>query len=249
MKKAKLVLTGSVGNVGSKLIDILSKNFELFEIDINFDKEKFLGRQGFKCNIANYKQLKKVFKQLGTVKYVVHLAADSSLNADWDSVLENNIIGTRNVYECAKEHNIKRVVFASSNHVTGGYEGVLPTHRKERSFRIILAGRPIRPDSDYGTSKAFGEAIARQYYELYGIESVCLRLGTVILDDLPTYNDRVRKTWLSKRDLEQLVLKALTAPVKFGIYYGVSNNKGRFWDISKAQKDLDYNPVDNASLI
>jgi nucleoside-diphosphate-sugar epimerase len=107
----------------------------------------------------------------------------------------------------------------------------------------------VRPDSDYGTSKVFGEAVARQYYELCGIQSVCLRIGTFLADNNPTRNERVRKTWLSHRDLIQLVKKSIMSQVEFGIYYGVSNNKGRFWDISKAEKEIDYHPENDASAI
>jgi hypothetical protein len=115
---------------------------------------------------------------------------------------------------------------------------------------IVTLQDPIRPDSDYGTSKAFGEAVARQYHELYGIESVCLRIGTVLADDDPRKNKRFLKTWLSHDDLVQLVKKGISSEnVKFGIYYGVSNNKGRFWDISNAEQELDFHPQDDASSL
>jgi hypothetical protein len=38
------------------------------------------------------------------------------------------------------------------------------------------------------------------------------------------------------------------ADVKFGIYYGVSNNKRRFWDISNAEAEIDFHPEDDASV-
>jgi lactate racemase len=247
-EKDKLVLTGSTGNVGSKLLEILSQNYKLFELDVNFNEREPTSRRGFKCNIADSEQLKNIFDQLGNVKYIVHLAGDPSVNATWESALQNNIIGTHNIYEQARMHQVERIIFASSNHVTGGYEGIPPNLHKKESPQIITPGDPIQPNSDYGTSKVFGEAVARQYFEQYGIESICLRIGTVVPNDSPTYDERVRKTWLSKRDLEQLVLKALNAPVKFGIYYGVSNNEGKFWDITNAQEDLGYMPIDDASL-
>src|SRR5262245_27669658 len=104
---------------------------------------------------------------------------------------------------------------------------------------MITTLDPIRPDSDYGTSKAFGEAVARQYHELYGVEAICLRIGTVLADNDPRKNKRFLTTWLSHDDLVQLVNKSICSEnVKFGIYYGVSNNEGRFWDISNASKSL-----------
>ena len=108
---------------------------------------------------------------------------------------------------------------------------------------------PIRPDSDYGVSKAFGEILARYYCARWGMESICLRIGSVIADDDPTESLRFKRTWLSHRDLIQLVEKSLDSSIAFGIYYGISNNKGAFWDISNAQIELGYNPQDDASRI
>jgi nucleoside-diphosphate-sugar epimerase len=119
-------------------------------------------------------------------------------------------------------------------------------HTKDNP-NLITINDPIRPDGFYGVSKATGEAIARMYYDLYGLESICLRIGSVLKDDDPHSNPRYESTWLSHRDLVQLVKKSLLADVKFGIYYGVSNNKRRFWDISNAVSEINYQPEDDAS--
>ena len=81
------------------------------------------------------------------------------------------------------------------------------------------------------------------------METICLRIGSVRADDDPTENLRFKRTWLSHRDLIQLVEKSLDSSIAFGIYYGISNNKGAFWDISNAQIELGYNPQDDASRI
>jgi hypothetical protein len=83
---------------------------------------------------------------------------------------------------------------------------------------------------------------------LYGVESICLRIGSVLADDDPTHDPRYAKTWLSHRDLVQLVKKSIYSKVPFGIYYGVSDNKGRFWDISNATEEIGFRPEDDASL-
>jgi nucleoside-diphosphate-sugar epimerase len=131
--------------------------------------------------------------------------------------------------------------------VTGAYEGFPPSLHTKENVGMIKVSDPIRPDGFYGVSKAAGEALARMYYELHGLESICLRIGSVTRDDDPGANPRMRSTWLSHRDLIQLVRRSLQADVKFGIYYGVSNNKKRFWDISVAERDLGYHPVDDGS--
>jgi nucleoside-diphosphate-sugar epimerase len=181
--------------------------------------------------------------------YIVHLAGDPRMDADWESVYRNNIGGTKNIYEAARLHGVKRIVFASSNHTTGAYEGLPPNLHTKNNPNLITVKDPIRPDGFYGVSKAAGEAIARMYYDLYGLESICLRIGSVLKDDDPRKNPRYASTWLSHKDLVQLVTKCLLSNVKFGIYYGVSNNKKRFWDISNAESEINYQPEDDASRI
>lgn len=241
--KFKILITGSRGRIGKILAQALADKFEISELDI-------IGRsQGkyFKVDISNLQKLEVVFKKIPKLYAIIHLAAKSLVNETWESIFRNNIIGTRNIYECARKYKIQRVIFASSNHVTGAYERVSPKLHKQKKPRIISINDPVRPDGYYGTSKIFGEAIARHFFELYKISSICLRIGTVIESNEPTENERQMRTWLSHRDLIQLVEKSLFSKVLFGIYYGVSDNKGRFWDISNAKKELGYKPKDNAS--
>lgn len=241
--KLKILITGSRGRIGKILVQALADKFEIFELDI-------IGRsQGkyFKVDISNLQKLEVVFKKIPKLYAIIHLAAESPVNGTWKSVLRNNIIGTRNIYECARKYKIQRVIFASSNHVTGAYEGIPPKLHKQKKPRIISINDPVRPDSYYGTSKIFGEAIAKQFFELHKISSICLRIGSVIKDNDPTKNKRHLLTWLSYRDLIQLVEKSLFSKVLFGIYYGVSDNKGKFWDVSNVKRELGYKSKDNAS--
>ncbi|MFP3909474.1 MAG: NAD-dependent epimerase/dehydratase family protein [Archaeoglobaceae archaeon] len=238
----RVLITGSQGKIGRVLTSALSNSLEVYGLD-KYGKDD---ERNYKAEISSYSQLSDAFRHIGRLDCIIHLAADASTDAEWDSVLKNNIVGTRNVYECARIYGVRKVVFASSNHVTGGYEGIPPELHEQQNPELITVHHPIRPDSDYGTSKAFGEAVARQYWELYSIRSICLRIGTVLEEDMPQ-NARHLKTWLSHRDLIHLVIKSIHSTVDFGIYYGVSNNKGRFWDISNAEKELGYSPQDDAS--
>jgi nucleoside-diphosphate-sugar epimerase len=240
----RLLTTGSKGKIGTVLIEGLADSFEVYGVDILDTVEE----RTFRADIADYEQLSSVLRVIAPIPCIVHLAADPRVDAGWDSVLKNNIIGTKNLYEVAKEYEVKKVVFASSTHVTGAYEGIPPSLHEQPKPRLITINDPVRPDSDYGTSKIFGEAVARQYYEFYGIQSVCLRIGSFLSNDNPTRNERVRRTWISHRDLIQLVKKSILSEVEFGIYYGVSNNKGRFWDISNAGEEIGYHPEDDASV-
>ena len=242
--KQKLLITGSSGLIGGVLWNGLSDEYELYGLDREPELE---AGHIFEADVTDAEQVEAAFDRIAELRYVVHLAGDARMDADWQSAFRVNIGGTENVYAAAQRHGVQRIVFASSNHVTGAYEGFPPSlHTRENVGRITVSD-PIRPDGFYGVSKAAGEAIARMYYELYGLESICLRIGTVNKDDSPAGNPRTRSTWLSYRDLTRLVKCSLKAAVKFGIYYGVSNNKRRFWDISNAEKELGYRPVDDGS--
>ncbi|MGK2945191.1 MAG: NAD-dependent epimerase/dehydratase family protein [Desulfuromonadales bacterium] len=243
MKLPKLLITGSKGKIGTVLEAGLAHSFEIYGVD----RAVGLGGRLFCADISDYDQIHAVVKQIAPIPYIVHLAGEPRVDADWPLVLKNNIIATRNLYEAARTNGAKRIIFASSNHVTGGYESFSPDFERTHESHLITVRDSVRPDSDYGASKVFGEALAREYYDRFGLESVCLRLGMVSSDDDPTGNERNRKVWLSHKDLIQLVTKSLIADIGFGIYYGVSNNKDVPWDISNAKEELGYHPEDDAS--
>jgi len=239
----KLLITGSQGLIGQILWPNLATDFDLYGIDIC--RTRSIDRV-LRSDISNYEQVQAAFTKIRPLDYVVHLGADPRMDGDWQSILMNNIVGTRNVYEMARQSGVRRVIFASSNHVTGAYEGFPPSLHTQPNPRLITSQDPIRPDGYYGVSKATGEALARMYYELYGLESICLRIGYVLEDDNPFGNAHNQSVWLSHRDLIQLVKKSLLADIKFGIYYGVSDNRRRFWDISNTVEELGYQPEDLA---
>ena len=186
---------------------------------------------------------------------VIHLAANAPVETPWADVLKNNISTTHNVYEACRANSVKRVIFASSNHAVGNfeldepysrirvgdYQGLIPGKFKQIDHRV-----PVRPDSDYGVSKVFGEATGRYYNEHFGLEVACLRIGTVNPQNSPEGSIRSMATWLSHRDLTQLVRLCLTQPLDYEIFYGVSDNTWRFWDTDHANKTIGYAPVDNA---
>ena len=100
-----------------------------------------------------------------------------------------------------------------------------------------------RPDSFYGVSKAFGEILGRYFVDHHDISAICLRIGS--FRPRPKTR-RALATWISPRDMVQLVHCALEADAKYGIYYGISGNTRRYWDLSNAQEELGYEPQDDA---
>jgi uronate dehydrogenase len=140
-----------------------------------------------------------------------------------------------NLYEAARKHGVKRVVFASSNHVTGFY----------RQGETITADHPPRPDSYYGVSKAFGEDLSRFYFDRYGIETACIRIGS----SFPEPRDRrMLATWLSYDDLHRLITSCLTTPVLgHSIVFGMSDNAVTWWDNSRA-RHVGYQAQDSSDV-
>jgi nucleoside-diphosphate-sugar epimerase len=237
-----VAITGASGRVGQALAKELPATLSVIAIDR-------------KCGVdlANVSGLEGA---LAGADAIVHLAADPRVDADWQSVLRDNIIATHNLYEAARRLGIRRVVFASSNHVVGEFEKEAPyapviagVTLPEAEFPYLDHRVPIRPDSHYGVSKAAGEAIAAHYFERHGVESVCLRIGSVTATGLPE-NQRHLATWLSNRDLSGLVMSALTArDVGCAIVYGVSRNRRRIWDIAHARDVLGFQPADDAETV
>ena len=163
---------------------------------------------------------------------VVHLGGQA-VEGPWQTILDANIVGTYNVYEAARRAGVKRVVYASSIHAVGFHERAT----------TIDAGAPTRPDSLYGVSKTFGENLSRYYFDKFGLESVCVRIGSCFPE--PT-DRRHLVTWISYRDLRQFVEKALMAEtVGHLIAMPTSNNSASFWDDTAASV-LGFKPVDSA---
>jgi uronate dehydrogenase len=170
------------------------------------------------------------------VDVLIHMAG-TSVERPLPEIIENNLRGLVEVYEGARRHGVKRIVFASSNHAIGMYP-------VEAKLDLDCA---FRPDGFYGLSKAWGESLARLYWDKHGIESVCVRIGSCI--DKPT-EFRHLSTWLSHEDLLQLIELSINAPkTGFQIVWGVSANTRGYWDNNSADhggNPLGYRPQHNA---
>ena len=243
----RLAITGAGGLIGTILGGALAGRFELTRID----KEAGDGVDA----VADSTDLEALVDAFRGAHLVVDLAADSA-DAPWPSVRANNIPATLNALEAARRTGVRRLVFASSNHVTGMYEQDEPyasivkgayAGLDPAAIRRITTADPIRPDGPYGVGKALGEAAGRMYVELHGLSVICLRIGTVNRAGRPR-DVRQVATLLTHGDLVQLVERSLRAPdsERFGIFYGISRNTWRIWDIEDARSRLGYEPGDDA---
>jgi uronate dehydrogenase len=226
----RLLLTGAAGSLGRVLRPRLRRLCELLRVSDVAD----LGAAapGEELVRAALEDRAAVTALLEGVEAVVHLGGVSTEHA-FEAVLPANIVGTFHVYEAARIAGTRRVVFASSNHVTGFY-------RQDQTITPLV---PPRPDGYYGLSKAFGENLAQFYFDRHGIETVSLRIGSSFAEPR---DRRMLATWLSFDDLERLVVAALTAPlVGHTVIYGVSDNRLAWWDNASA-RHVGFRPRDSS---
>lgn len=207
---------------------------------------------------ADVTDLDALERAFGGCDAVVHLAAASHVNAPWEVVLPANLVGAHHVYEAAYRAGVAKVVFASSNHAVGMYEWDDARFADPSAPTRVHADAPVRPDSLYGASKAWGEAVGRFYAERKGLSVICLRIGWVTDDDRPPSAppgasaeeaDIARRgtgMWLSHRDCLSLVEAALVADVTFAIVHGVGDNVGRWLSLDEGAELLAWRPRDGA---
>jgi uronate dehydrogenase len=158
-----------------------------------------------------------------------------SVEGPFEPILQANILGVYNLYEAARKYGVKRVVFASSNHVTGYY----------KQSQTITPAHPPRPDSLYGVSKAFGEDLASMYFDRYGIETACVRIGSSFAEPK---DRRMLASWLSFDDLHRLITACLTTPVLgHTIIFGMSDNAVAWYD-NASVRHVGYRPQDSSDV-
>jgi NAD+ dependent glucose-6-phosphate dehydrogenase len=232
--KKRVLITGAAGRIGSSLAESLKDRYDLRLHYHHKIPDQPPVSDFHIADVANYDEIAPAMEGIDAV---VHMAADPSTRASWESVRDRNISGTYNVYESARRAGVKKIVFASTNHVMGMYD-------RDRQWPIY-AHQPVRPDSLYGVSKAFGEALARHYVDQYGLSIICLRIGWFLerpRDEIGLW------MWLSPRDCAQVVWRAIESPLSFGIFYAISRNSRRHWDITDTMERLGYRPEDDSEM-
>ena len=226
----RLLITGAAGGLGRVLRKSLAPYAKTLRLsDLQNLGEAADNEELFECDLAD---AAAVHEMLAGVDAVVHLGG-ISVEAPFAPILQANIVGVFNLYEAARKQGVKRIVFASSNHVIGFYK---QTEKLDTDV-------PMRPDSLYGVSKGYGELLSRYYFDRYGIETVCVRIGS----SFPEPADRrMMSTFLSYDDLTELMRCSLFTPsVGHTVVYGASNNRDLWWDNSKAAH-LGFQPKDSS---
>ena len=230
LRFGRLLLTGAAGNLGRELRPRLKAYCDTLRL--SHRAEMGSAGPGEEVVVAALEDKAAMNALLKDVDAVVHMGGVST-EKTWESILGANIVGMVNLYEAARANGVKRIVFASSNHVTGFY----------RQDEVVSPQDPVRPDGFYGLSKAFGENLAQLYWNKHGIETVSLRIGSSYAEPK---DRRMLATWMSFDDTERLIVAALGAPVVgHSIIYGMSDNSTTWWDNTSA-RHIGYRPQDSS---
>src|SRR5262245_31682541 len=215
----RVLMTGAAGGIGARLRKLLKPIYpELRLSDIKRPADLGNDEPFIAADLAKIDQVEKA---VDGVEGIIHLGGHS-VEGPWETILQSNIIGCYNLFEAARRKGVARVVFASSNHAVGFY----PRHTH------IGVDVSVRPDSRYGVSKAFGEALGALYAHKHGLRVLCLRIGNV--GDRPLDKRRL-SIWIKPEDLAQLCRIGLEhAELHYEIFYGASLNERTWWDNSRA---------------
>lgn len=226
----KLLLTGAAGGVGKSIRPLLNALAEEVVLSDIAEIDDPAGHRFVRCDLADKDGVAKLVEGCDGI---IHLGG-VSVEKPFDLILQGNIVGLHNLYEAARKQGMPRIVFASSNHVVGYYR------RDERIDNSV----PPKPDSLYGVSKVFGEAIASMYWEKFGQETLSVRIGSCF--DKPV-NARMLATWLSHRDFIALCQRGFAAPrLGHTVVYGASANDEQWWDNRNAAF-LGWQPQDSSA--
>lgn len=248
-ERRRVLLTGAAGGIGKaffhsmrdryqfRLADRVAIASETAHAGVNGEHEVI------RLNIGELAACQRACEQIDTV---VHLAADADPDADfYGSLLDNNIKGTYNIFRAARDQGCRRVIFASSAWVMGGYA---------RDVQLA-PDAPLRPVNLYGVSKCFGEAVAAYFAQAEGLSSIVVRIGAY--DDGRAGN-RLRENpnvgelaaYASARDLHQLLARCIEAPdIGFAIAHGISENRFKRLDLTATRDVFGYAPQDDAFAV
>lgn len=230
--RGKVLITGAGGTIGSMLASALADRYDL-RLHYRVPPEQSIAGDVVVADITNLDATLPIAAGIDTV---VHLAGDPRVPASFESVLEANIRGTYHVLEAARQAGVRRVVFASTNHVMGMHD--------RTSEWPVYNSMPQRPDSLYGVSKAFGENLGRYYHDEFGLGFIALRIGWY-MDTPDMTNDIGRGMWLSPRDCAQVFQCAIETEEAHGVFYAISDNPNRRWDLTDTMLKLGYRPQDS----
>ncbi len=219
MRKAnRILMTGAAGTIGQMIREGLREMGHAIRLSDIADLGEAQGNEEIvTCDLTDTDALRPLVRDCDVI---LHFGGISKENTA-ELIHRVNIDALYQLYEAARKEGVKRILFASSNHTIG-------FHTRETR---LTASSPIRPDSNYGVSKVYGEALANLYWDKYGIETLIVRIGSCFPKPL---DRRMMATWMSADDMLRLIGCMIDVP-RLGcpVVYGVSANREQWWDNSE----------------
>jgi nucleoside-diphosphate-sugar epimerase len=263
MAPKKVMITGVSGIVGSSAylhMRQFPERYELFglgrrrALSERVKDARHVDLPADRHFVADIADLDAVLPAVSGMDTVVHMAADPA-GGNWESVLRNNIVGAYNLFEACRQAEVKRIVAASTIQVSTG-------HRQQEPYSAVSQGRleglpaavpmvgvdtPAEPRNLYASSKVFNESLCRTFAHSHGMSCLAVRIGWVVGEDRVP-NNRSEDIWCSQRDIAGLIQACVDAPedLRFDIFYGMSNNRYRWVDLSNGRDKLGFEPQDRA---
>jgi uronate dehydrogenase len=250
-----VLITGATGNLGVKLRRSLADHYQLRLLD----REAHGDPEIIQADLSRWDP--HWIAAFQGVDAVIHLAADPIAHHSWPDLVAPNLDAMANVFLATAQAGVKRLIYASSNHVMGGYQ-----HRPEAGpittelpplpgTRYTAEGQP-RDSTPYAAMKLCGERLGKSLSDAYGITVIAVRIGWVwkgenLPQDLPTERGSwFQLQWLSNRDFCQLMECCLTASLdrRFALINGMSQNRGMRWDLESARRLVGFCPVDEVAM-
>jgi nucleoside-diphosphate-sugar epimerase len=232
-----VLITGAAGRIGTAFREAHGERYRFRLTDL--DTDTLADTPGadhdiVRLDIADAGACREVCAGIDTV---IHLAADPSPEAEWESsLLPNNIRGTVNVVQAAHEAGCRRVVFASSVHAIIGYP----------PEETVADDAPPRPVNLYGASKVFGEAVVSRF-SAEGLSGIAVRIGAY---DAPWFHESGDASdamaYVSARDLNDLLVRCIeTEDIPYAVVAGISDNSRKRFALNHTRRLLGYEPKDD----
>ncbi len=249
--KRTILITGATGNLGAKLTGHLEGRYELRRLDIDPRGDTRVVR-------ADLRQWNRSWvEHFKGADAVVHLAADPRAHVPWPDLIGPNVDGLINTFLACKEGGVRRLIFASSNHVMGGYQHeaepakLSPDTPPRPGTKYVVEGQ-MRDSTPYGSAKLFGERLGKCFAEAHGLSVIAVRIGWVrpganlAAEIPPERGPWFRLMWLSNRDFCQVMEKCILADasIRFAVVNAMSDNAGMRWDLDPTRRLIGYESQD-----
>jgi nucleoside-diphosphate-sugar epimerase len=232
MARSRVLVTGAAGGIGGVIRPFLRESYDLRLFDLRAPEEA----NGDEIRVGDITDAAAVAEAMDGIDAVVHLAGNRMSTATWDELTGPNLVGQHRILAAAADAGVRRVVLASSCHASGRYDVDRVAHVDPRW--------PARPCCPYGATKDYGEAAGRLIADTTDTSVIALRIGAAAAKP---YAPIYVPFWLSLPDLCGFIGAAVTADVRYGVYYAGSANARERWNLQLSADELGYTPQDDSA--